>query len=89
MLFRSLGTEHFVPMAKPAMWGEDFAFYLQAVPGCFFVLGVQPEDRASHPMLHNPYYDFTDAAIPVGIRMFSALALEFLGGRGAATNDDE
>lgn len=76
-----LGEDRFVPTLKLAMWGEDFAFYLQAVPGCFFVLGVQPEERISHPMLHNPYFDFTDAAIPVGIRMFSALALDFLGGR--------
>ena len=63
---------------KPAMWGEDFAFYLERVPGCFFVLGVQPHDRESYPMLHNPAYDFTDAAVPVGIRMMTELAVRYL-----------
>jgi metal-dependent amidase/aminoacylase/carboxypeptidase family protein len=57
------------------MWGEDFAFYLEHVPGCFFVLGVQPHDRDSYPMLHNPQYDFTDAAVPVGIRMMVELGI--------------
>jgi amidohydrolase len=63
---------------RPAMWGEDFAFYLEHVPGCFFVLGVQPPERSEYPMLHNPRYDFTDAAIPHGIRMMVNVALRYL-----------
>jgi amidohydrolase len=74
----ALGDRGFVWAPKPAMWGEDFAFYLQHVPGCFFVLGVQPMDRDAYPMLHNPRYDFTDAAVPVGIRMMVELALRYL-----------
>jgi len=74
----TLGPTAYVEAPKPAMWGEDFAFYLERVPGCFFVLGVQPHDRDSYPMLHSPRYDFTDAAIPVGIRMMSQTAVEFL-----------
>jgi amidohydrolase len=73
------GGEHaFVWAPKPAMWGEDFAFYLEKIPGCFFVLGVQPHDRDSYPMLHNPNYDFTDDAVPVGIRMMTELAIGYL-----------
>jgi amidohydrolase len=72
---RVLGARAYVESPKPAMWGEDFAFYLQKIPGCFFVLGVQPHDRDSYPMLHNPRYDFTDAAVPVGIRMMVELAI--------------
>ncbi len=73
-----MGERSFVWAPKPAMWGEDFAFYLERVPGCFFVLGVQPQDRESYPMLHNPAYDFTDAAVPVGIRIMTELAIRFL-----------
>ncbi len=75
---QTLGAAAFVEAPKPAMWGEDFAFYLERVPGCFFVLGVQPQDQGSYPMLHSPRYDFTDAAIPVGIRMMATTATEFL-----------
>lgn len=73
-----LGARAYVDAPKPAMWGEDFAFYLERVPGCFFVLGVQPHEREGYPMLHNPRYDFTDAAVPVGIRMMVELALNYL-----------
>ncbi len=75
---QTLGPTAYVEAPKPAMWGEDFAFYLERVPGCFFVLGVQPHDRDSYPMLHSPRFDFTDAAIPAGIRMMSNTAIEFL-----------
>ncbi|HUO08111.1 MAG TPA: M20 family metallopeptidase [Phycisphaerae bacterium] len=75
---RALGSHAFIWASKPAMWGEDFAFYLERVPGCFFVLGVQPHDRDSYPMLHNPNYDFTDDAVPVGIRMMTELAIGYL-----------
>jgi amidohydrolase len=72
------GERAFVWAPKPGMWGEDFAFYLEQIPGCFFLLGVQPHDKDSYPMLHNPKYDFTDAAVPVGIRMMTELALRYL-----------
>jgi len=75
---RVLGPRGYVDAPKPAMWGEDFAFYLERVPGCFYVLGVQPHDRDSYPMLHNPGFNFTDAAVPVGIRMQVELALGWL-----------
>ncbi|HVT80856.1 MAG TPA: M20 family metallopeptidase [Phycisphaerae bacterium] len=78
-----LGHRAYVEAPKPAMWGEDFAFYLQHIPGCFFVLGVQPIDKDSYPMLHNPRFDFNDAAIPVGIRMMAETAARFLARQSA------
>lgn len=75
---RALGARAYIEAPKPAMWGEDFAFYLERIPGCFFVLGVQPHDRDSYPMLHNPRYDFTDSAVPIGIRIMTELALNYL-----------
>ncbi len=78
---QSLGADAFVPMPVPAMWGEDFAFYLQHVPGCFYVLGVCPHDRENYPMLHNPHFNFTDEAIPYGIRLMAEIACEKLRAR--------
>lgn len=75
---QTLGRTHYIPVGQATMGGEDFSFYLQKIPGCFFFLGVQPADRDSYPMLHNPAFDFTDAALPVGIRMMSSLALAYL-----------
>lgn len=74
---QALGESRYVPVARPVMGGEDFSYYLEQVPGCFFLLGVQPHDRDSYPSLHNDHFDFTDSAIPVGIRLFAELVLRF------------
>ena len=59
------------------MGGEDFAYYLQKVPGCFFLVGVVPPGREHYPPLHSDRYDFTDAALGVGMKMFVELVLNF------------
>jgi metal-dependent amidase/aminoacylase/carboxypeptidase family protein len=59
------------------MGGEDFAYYLEKVPGCFFLIGVRPPDRADYPSLHSDRFDFTDAALGVGMRMFVELVRGF------------
>lgn len=76
------GEEAFVWVDRPHMWSEDFAFYLEKVPGCFFLLGVRPKGwvgEGDYPMLHHPKFDFGDAAVPVGIRVMTELALRYLG----------
>lgn len=57
----------------PTMGAEDFAFYLQEVPGCFFFVG-----NGESAYLHNEHYDFNDAILPVASGMFVALATSIL-----------
>ena len=57
----------------PTMGAEDFAFYLQEVPGCFFFVG-----NGDSAYLHNERYDFNDAILPVAGGMFVALATSLL-----------
>ncbi|MDF3932331.1 M20 metallopeptidase family protein [Pseudomonas citronellolis] len=54
----------------PTMGAEDFAFYLEKVPGCYFFVG-NGEDGA---YLHHPRYDYRDEILPVAAGMFVALA---------------
>ncbi len=70
---QTFGQHGYLPVPYPSMGGEDFAYYAEKIPACFFFLGVQPDDRDLYPPLHSDQYDFTDAAIAVGIRMFYAL----------------
>ena len=58
------------------MGGEDFAFYGERIPACFFLLGQQAEDADPMPPLHSPKYDFNDGTIETGIRLMTRLALE-------------
>ncbi len=79
-VFRSVaadafGTEQVVEIEQPVMGGEDFAYYAQKVPACFFVLGLIPEGAEVVPDLHQPLFNFNDDAIEQGIEMFCRLAL--------------
>lgn len=73
----TLGRDRFIPQPSPAMGGEDFAYYLEKIPGCFFLVGTLPEGKTSYPPLHSDRYDFTDAALGLGVRMFVNLVLGF------------
>ena len=71
----SLGADAFIPLGAPSMGGEDFAYYLQHVPGCFIRLGLRPRDAADSPGLHTPQFDFNDDAIETGVRLLVNLAV--------------
>ena len=69
---------------EPTMGAEDFAYYLQAIPGAYFVMGNgDGEHRQSGHglgpcMLHNPNYDFNDALIPLGATLWVRMAEQWL-----------
>ena len=73
---QTLGENRYIPAGRAVMGGEDFAYYLEKVPGCFFLVGVAPS-IAPYPSLHSDHYDFTDAALAVGMRMFVELVMNF------------
>lgn len=74
-----LPERRFEHMEVPVMGGEDFAFYAERVPACFYLLGMEDGRwRSSH--LHQPTYDFNDAAIPFGIEAMVTVALADRGG---------
>lgn len=72
-----VGADGFFLAPFPSMGGEDFAYYLEKCPGCFFLVGVEPPGMESYPPLHSDRYDFTDAAIGVGMRMFVGIVRGF------------
>ena len=72
---RALGESRVRLHDAPGMGGEDFSYYAQRTPSCFFLLGLLPEGRDRAPGLHQPDFDFNDDAIPAGVEAFCALAL--------------
>ena len=56
----------------PTMASEDFAFMMNARPGCFVRLGSSAPDRPVHA-LHSNGYDFNDAALPIGVSFWVRL----------------
>jgi hippurate hydrolase len=68
----------------PTMGAEDFSYFLQKKPGCYFLIGNgdgghRAADHGGGPcMLHNPSYDFNDELIPVGATMWARLVETWL-----------
>jgi hippurate hydrolase len=57
---------------------EDFAFMLERVPGCYFLVGNGGPGSAGACMVHNPGYDFNDALIEPAAAFWTQLAQTFL-----------
>lgn len=58
-------------------FSEDFAQFLCHCPGCYVVMGNGTEG-AYASSLHNPHYDFNDAALPFGVEYWVRLVQEEL-----------
>ncbi len=71
------GTITALELEKPIMGAEDFAFYGQRVPAFMFGLGLRSKGASSHPMLHQPDFDFNDDAIAYGVQMHVEIARRF------------
>jgi hippurate hydrolase len=67
-----VGTANVDTSPTPSMGSEDFAFMLQAKPGCYIWLGGGRGPGT--PNLHNPHYDFNDEALAIGASYWVALA---------------
>ncbi len=72
-----VGVENVRRDEPPSMTAEDFAFMLEARPGCYIWLGQGT--GPSTCMLHSPTYDFNDAVVPVGVTYWLAVVKERLG----------
>nr|MCU0684254.1 amidohydrolase [Polyangiaceae bacterium] len=75
---RELLGESGVKIIAPSMGGEDFAFYLEKVPGCFYWLGCRAPSRPEAANLHSPTFDIDEAALSHGMQVMASAALRFL-----------
>ncbi len=70
-----LGPSSWIAAHPPSMTAEDFAFYLERVPGAYLRLGLGEE----WPQLHSAGFDFNDRSLEPGIVTMAGLALELCG----------
>jgi len=69
-----MGADHVFEIA-PTMGGEDFAYYLQQVPGTFFFTGAGDETFYPH---HHPKFDFEEQAMQHAARILIEVTLRYL-----------
>jgi amidohydrolase len=72
------GKDAIFEIERPVMGGEDFAYYLQKVPGSFLRLGIRnPKKDAIYPW-HHPKFTVDEDAIKIGSTVLAGIAFNFL-----------
>ncbi len=74
-----LGTDR-VFRAERLMASEDFAFYLEKVPGTYYRLGIRNEAQGISADIHNDHFTIDESAMKTGAAMQAYLAVKALAG---------
>ncbi len=65
-----LGEDNVVSLRK-RMTAEDFSYFTQAVPGCFFRIGTANKDKGITSNLHTPTFDIDEKALEIGMGLMA------------------
>lgn len=57
------------------MAAEDFSYYTQAMPGCFYRLGTRNEEKGIVSGVHTPTFDIDESSLETGCGLLAWLAL--------------
>lgn len=72
-LARELVGEKKVETTEMRMGAEDFGYYSQVVPGCFYRLGVGNKEKGITATVHTPVFNIDEGAIQEGVQMMAWL----------------
>lgn len=78
-LRRVFGPDN-VHEVERSMGGEDYAYFAQEVPGCYFYVGVHKPGTPPTSPLHSPTYNPDEGAIAVGVRAMANVVWDWLEG---------
>ena len=74
-----LGNDKLLQVPSPSMGSEDFARYLEHIPGAIFRLGTHNDPPESKLALHNASLLFDEKAIPTGVATMVGAAFKITG----------
>ena len=74
-----LGEEN-VELLPIRMTAEDFSYYTQIVPACFYRLGTGNISKGITSSIHTPTFDIDEAALKIGAGLMAWLAYQQLKG---------
>lgn len=76
--FESLFGKRKICLTEPVLGGEDFACYLQQVPGAMFRLGTRNKKIGADKPWHSPKFIVDEDALPIGSSLLAASVLDYL-----------
>lgn len=65
-----VGDENVYVLEKPNMGAEDFAYYLEKIPGAFYWIGAGNKEKGMDYVMHHPKFDFDEQALVMGTQIF-------------------
>jgi metal-dependent amidase/aminoacylase/carboxypeptidase family protein len=71
---REIGAERVLEAAK-LMGAEDFSFFAERVPACFYSIGCNGGPPSAYPH-HHAKFDIDEGALATGVRMAAAIAFD-------------
>ena len=71
------GTDR-VAYVRPSTGAEDFAYFAEAKPGAIIRLGCGRPGQEFSP-LHSPYFDIDERILGMGVELFAAAVVRYLG----------
>ena len=77
VIMDTMGPDAIFDIPRPSMGGEDFAHYLQKVPGMLIRVGTCNGPATSHP-LHDSAFDVDEAALPAASGIIAEALIRFL-----------
>ncbi|OIK10102.1 peptidase M20 [Bacillus sp. MUM 116] len=72
---REVPEVNIIEETEPQMGGEDFAYYLEKVPGTFFFTGAKPEGVENPAPHHHPKFDIDEKAMLIAAKTLGTAAI--------------
>ncbi len=57
---------------------DDMACFLEAIPGCYFIVGAKNEEKGANYPHHHPRFNIDEDALPIGVEVLTRAAMEYL-----------
>lgn len=74
---QAVGQENIAEVPQ-RLGGEDFSYFAQVVPGCFFRLGCGNASKGITAQIHSPEFDIDEECLVIGARTMSAVLMNYL-----------
>ena len=74
----AVGTERIAAGDGRQSVSDDMALFLDAAPGCYFLVGAGNPERGITAPHHSPRFDIDEDSLPIGVEVLARAALEYL-----------
>jgi amidohydrolase len=80
----TVGADHIPSGDKRQSVSDDMSVFLEAVPGCYFLVGAGNPERGIAAPHHSSQFDLDEDALPIGVEVLARAALDYLGAGSSA-----